>query len=101
MHWIVDIECSYQTRFYFEGSKIRFVACLLRDGAHNWWDEVGCALGVKADEAIEVQQFAKELDLHQTTDNVVEITTKFRERAFLGPYYTTNEEMKKIRYHDM
>ena len=30
-----------------------------------------------------------------------EITTKFWERALLVPQYVADEEMKKLRYHDM
>ena len=40
-------------------------------------------------------------DLQQTTEIVVEITAKFRERALLVPQYVANEEMKKTRYHSM
>ena len=40
-------------------------------------------------------------DLHQTTKTVVEITTKFRERAMLVLHYVADEEMKNMRYHDM
>ena len=40
-------------------------------------------------------------DLCQTTESVEEITAKFRERALLGPQYTTDEVMKKTSYHDM
>lgn len=32
---------------------------------------------------------------------MVEITSKFRERAFLVPQYVVDEEMNKMRYHDM
>ena len=52
--------------------------------------------------AIEGKQLAREFqDLHQTTETVVEITAKFRERALLVPQYATYEEMRKTRYHDM
>lgn len=30
----------------------RFVACLLRDEARDWWEEVGRALGVEVIEAM-------------------------------------------------
>lgn len=40
-------------------------------------------------------------DLLQTTKIVVEITFKFRERALLVPQYVVNEQIKKMRYHDM
>ena len=40
-------------------------------------------------------------DLHQTTETMEEITAKFRESALLAPQYVTDEEMKKVRYHDM
>ena len=32
---------------------------------------------------------------------MVEITTKFQERDLLVPQYQADEEMKKMRYHDM
>lgn len=32
---------------------------------------------------------------------MAQITAKFRERALLVPQYAANEEMKKMRYHDM
>lgn len=32
---------------------------------------------------------------------MVEITTRFREKAMLVPQYVVDEEMKKTRYHDM
>ena len=35
------------------------------------------------------------------TESVVEITTKFREKALLVPQYVGDEEMRKTRYHDM
>ena len=51
---------------------------------------------------IEVQQLAREFqDLQQTTETVMEITAKFRERALLVLQYVADEEMKKARYHEM
>ena len=52
--------------------------------------------------AIEVEQLAKEFqDHHQTTETVVVITAKYRERDLLVPQYVADEEMKKTRYHDV
>lgn len=51
---------------------------------------------------IQVQELAKKFqDLRQTTEIVAEITTIFRERALLISQYTTKEEIKNTRYHDM
>ena len=45
---------------------------------------------------IKVQQLAREFhDLHRTTETVMEITAKFREKALLVPQYAEEEEMKK------
>ena len=41
------------------------------------------------------------MDLYQTIETVAEITAKFQEKALLVPHYATDEEMKKVRYHDM
>lgn len=57
MYWIVDIECAFQTNFSPEGSKTKFATCLLRDGARDYWDEVGHALGVEAIEAMTWEKF--------------------------------------------
>ena len=52
--------------------------------------------------AVEIQQLAREfLDMRQNTETVAEITTKFRERALLVPQFAGDEDMKRIRYHDM
>ena len=52
--------------------------------------------------AVEIQQLAREfIDMRQTMEIVVEITTKFRERALLVPQYAGVEEMRKTHYHDM
>lgn len=52
--------------------------------------------------AVQLQQLAREfLDMRKTMESVVEITTKFRERALLVPQYVGDEEMRKTRYHDM
>ena len=40
-------------------------------------------------------------DLLQTIEIVAEITAKFRERTLLVPQYAADEEMKKMRFHDM
>ena len=40
-------------------------------------------------------------DLHQMTETVAEITTKFGERSLLVLKYAVEEEKKKVRYHDM
>ena len=39
--------------------------------------------------------------MRQTTETVVEITAKFRERALLVPQYVGDEDMRRTRYHDM
>ena len=52
--------------------------------------------------AVEFQRMAREfLDMRQTTEIVVEITTKFRERALLVPQYAGDEDMRRTRYHNM
>lgn len=40
-------------------------------------------------------------DLLQTTETIIKITSMFRERALLVLQYVVDEEMKKMRYHDM
>lgn len=40
-------------------------------------------------------------DLCQMTEIVAEITAKFRKRALLIPLCVADEDMKKMRYHDM
>ena len=51
---------------------------------------------------VEVQQLAKEfLDMRHTAETVVDIISKFRERALLIPQYTADEEMRKTQYHDL
>ena len=51
---------------------------------------------------IKVQQLAREFqDLQQTTETVVEITAKFKERALLISQYVADEEMKKARYYEI
>ena len=45
---------------------------------------------------------ARELqDLHQTTETVADITTIFWERELLLPQYAAEEEIKKVRYHEI
>ena len=39
--------------------------------------------------------------LLQTIETVVEITAKFRERALLALRYGADDEMKKMRHHDI
>ena len=66
------------------------------------WDEFVTQYGAEFAPAIEVQQLARKFqDLHQTTETVAEIPTKFQEKALLVPQYATDEQMKKVWYHDM
>ena len=66
------------------------------------WDEFMTLFKAEFALAIEVQQLATEFqDLHQTTKTIAEITAKFRDGALFVPQYAANEEMKKVRYHDM
>lgn len=52
--------------------------------------------------AIGAQQLVREFqDMFQTTETVVEMTAKFRERALLVPQYAADEEIMKTRYHEM
>lgn len=36
---------AFQTSFCAEGSKVRFGSCLLKDKAHDWWEDVDHTLG--------------------------------------------------------
>ncbi|CAH1431387.1 unnamed protein product [Lactuca virosa] len=118
--WLADVANAFCTSRCPEGDKVRLASCLLKGRAHDWWEEVGHAIGddttldtmtwadlttrFRAEFApvIEVQQLAREFqDLQQTTETVAKITTKFRERALLATQYAEDEEMKKARYHDM
>ena len=97
--------------FFPDGEKLGFTSCLLRNRARDWWAEVTRYVGtVMVVEmtwvefvqkfqrefalAIEVQQLRRELqDLRRTTETISDITTKYRERAWLVPQYTADEEM--------
>lgn len=51
---------------------------------------------------IKVQHLAWEyLMLEQSSETMVEIATKFRERALFCPQYVAIQDMRKTRYHDM
>lgn len=96
-----------------------FVFCILRDRARDLWEEVGRALGDKVvmtmtwtdflmrlgvdfAPAIEVQLLAREFqNMCQMKETMTEITTEFRERALLVPHYVADNEMRKMRYHDI
>lgn len=41
------------------------------------------------------------LDLRQTKDSMMDITTRFRERALLIRQHAADEEMKKTQFHNM
>ena len=43
--WLADIRNAFQTSFYPKGSKVKFASCLLKDRAHNWWEDVDHAFG--------------------------------------------------------
>ncbi|KAL7585243.1 hypothetical protein Lser_V15G45405 [Lactuca serriola] len=119
IRWLEDISNSFRSSLYPEEAKVRLASYLLKDKAHDWWEEVGYALGgeyvdamtwddfsssfrVEFAPVIEVQQLAREFqDLFQTTETVAGITAMFRDRAFLVPQYVASEEMKKARYHDI
>lgn len=103
--WLVNRKNAFRSRFLPEGSKATFASSLLKDRAHDWWEEVDCALGArqmrqclendfvmifKADfvPVIEVQEFAREFqDLHLTTKTLAEITTMFRESSVGSTVY--------------
>lgn len=51
---ITDMESTQRTSFCPNGSRVRFVACLMRDRAHDWWEEFGHVLG---EEAVETMTF--------------------------------------------
>ena len=66
------------------------------------WSDFSTGCTTEFAPVIEMQQLAREFqDLHQTTETMAEITTKFQERALLVPQYAADKEMKKVRYHDM
>ena len=110
---------TFWMSFFPEESKVGFAYCIGKVRARDWWEGVDFTLGSKANETmtwdefftwfrpeipptIEVQQLVREFqDLHKTTETMTEITAKFRERAFLVLQYVADEEMKKVRYHDM
>lgn len=48
MWWIFDMENAQLTSFFSEGLNMGFTSCLLRDGAHEWWEEVGHSLGYES-----------------------------------------------------
>lgn len=49
-----------------------------------------------------MKQLVREFqDLHQTTETVAGITTKFLKRALLVTHNAAEEEMKKAQYHNM
>ena len=65
-------------------------------------DDFSNKFRVELASVFKVHQLVREfLDLYQTTEAEAEITSMFRERALLVPQYATDEEMKKVRYHDM
>lgn len=55
--WIMDTESAQWTSFSPKGSKMRFVAFLLRDRARDWWEEDGHAFGVEVIEAMTWTKF--------------------------------------------
>lgn len=104
--------------FYLEGVKVGFSSCLLRDQAHDWWEEVGHALGFEAVVAmtwqvfvtrfneefaptIKVQQLLREFQDFARLMRLLAITVKFREWSLWVLQYAVDEEMQKTRYHDM
>ena len=100
---------------YLQEVKVRLASCLLKDRAHDRWEEVVYALRgrivevmtwddfvirfrVEFSPMIEVQQLKREFqDLRQTTESVADITTMFLVRALLVLQYVADEEMKNPR----
>ena len=117
IRWLADVANDFRTSCFPEGDKVRLASCLLKDRAHDWWEDIGIEVGDDAvyvmswddfltrfqadfSPMIEAQQLAQEfLDLRQTIETVAEITSKFRERAYLVPQYVADERMKNVRYH--
>lgn len=113
------MESSFHTSLCPVGAKFRFTTCILHDRARDWWCEV--VYGLKHDVVkslscedlvtrfvrefmltIEVQHLAWEyLMLEKTSETIVDIATKIRERALFCPQYVAIEETRKTRYHDM
>lgn len=117
--WIDIMKNAQHMSFFLKGLKVGFSFYLLRDGAHDQWEEVGHYLvmagmvvmtwddfvvrfRVKFSLDIKVQQLAREFqDLRRTKEIVVEIIAQFQERDLLVLQYVTKKEMRKMRYHDM
>ena len=43
--WLADVANAFRTSRCPEGDKVRLPSCPLKDTAHDWWEEVGHAVG--------------------------------------------------------
>ena len=42
--WLEDVANAFRTSRCPEGDKVRLASYLLKERAHDWWEEVGCAI---------------------------------------------------------
>ena len=119
LRWISDVEGVFHTSGCPADLKVRFSLNLLRGPAKDWWGLQAATLSEAQLAAltwgefvarfrqqyvprVEVQRITREfLSLQQTTETVMEITTRFREMASFCPEFAATEDMKMTRYLSM
>ena len=64
-------------------------------------DDLSTGFRAEFSHAIEAQLLARQfMDIRLTTETMAGITAKFWERTYLVPHHTSDERVKKVRYHD-
>ncbi|XP_023738346.2 uncharacterized protein LOC111886345 [Lactuca sativa] len=114
--WFEKVEYVFEICYCSDGSKVRFAACTLMDGALTWWTDLVKTLGISVANSMswesmkellieeycpreEVQSLEHELwNLKMKGSEVKAYTTRFNDLAVLCPGMVKPESKKVERY---